>query len=167
MGNIIFSTSLFRALLFSPAVVMPLLFALGVYGIWRELKLKRSQLTVQKARRKKSQLNTQNTKNANNFLTSVFQLIFSLVLAISLFMTYSNGEQKVTVRLDNKSISYGKYDTYYVYSGTAYRFNVSSDVYDQMQVGSCYEFVFYPSRGVLTFISSREFITYIAQVACR
>ncbi len=166
MDDLIFSTSLFRVLLFSPAILMPIFFALGVYGIWRELNLKRSQLTVQKARRKKSQLNTQNTQNAKNILTSVFQLIFSLVLAISLFMTYSNGEQKVTVRLDNKSISYGKRATYYIYSGTAYRFNVSSDAYNQMQVGSCYEFIFYPSRGVLSIISSREFITRIAQVTC-
>lgn len=149
MGDVIFSTSLFWLLLYSPIVVLAIImfvayFMTGGYG----LKLKNSR------------------RNTPNIFNGFVQLILSLVLAISVFLTYSGGEQNLKMRLEDKSIYRGKFTNYYVYSSTDDQYNVSSDAYYQMEVGSCYMFTFYKARGVLTIFYRTDLVTSIAQEVC-
>ena len=194
MPEVIFSTSVFWVLLPSPAgLFMLILLTEGIYRFWQEFGLKRSQLTITNIFVRIYQLilgaglviamyityfvtggygvwqdkKIKNSKpNTPNIIYGCVLLIISLALASSEVLTLLGGEHIMKARLDDKTIYYGKSTSYIVHTTIGSRFPVSSNVYYQVQVGSCYSFKYYAAQGALTFFGDDKLVTEIAQVAC-
>jgi len=194
MGDVIYSASVFWILLVSPAgLFMLVIMVVGVNGFWQEFKLEKSQLTIanifvrvyqfilgasqamamfiayfvtggygvwQDVKVRKSKLNTP------NIINGCLLLIISLALASSGILTLLGGEHIVKTHLDDKTIHYGKSTSYLVHTATGDRFHVSSNVYYQMQIGSCYSFTYYAAQGALALFGEDKLVTEITQITC-
>jgi len=89
-----------------------------------------------------------------------FLIIVSFVVAIITFTSVSNATCTVTLNLDNKRVvedncgDNGETCARYVLESTtstsAYEFDVSQDAYDKAQVNTCYNFTYYPNKGLFS-----------------
>jgi len=111
-------------------------------------------------------------------LAGVFLIIVGCVLAGVTLFSFTSGARTVVLRLDNKSIvndscgENGETCTRYVLSSTtntdAYDFDVPQGVYQSVKLQGCYQFTYYPQRGLFGLgsnTSSYQHIDNITRIA--
>ena len=143
MGTVIFSANPFQAFLGSSGPVF-FIFALGLAAIGFAI-----------FRRRQSR--------GQRILTGVlggFLVIISFVVAVITLISVSGGTRKVTLNLDDKRIvedncgDNGETCACYMLesttSATAYEFDVPQDVYEKAEVHTCYDFTYYPNKGLFS-----------------
>ena len=143
MGTIIYSANPFQAFLGSSGPVF-FIFALGLVTIGLAVFLRRQS-------------------RWSRILTGVLGgslVIVSFVVAVITLISVSSGTRKVTLNLDDKRIvedncgDNGKTCAFYVLESTtsaaAYEFDVSRDVYEKLEVHTCYDFTYYPNKGLFS-----------------
>ncbi len=89
-----------------------------------------------------------------------FLVIVSFVVALIILMSVSGGTRKVTLNLDDKRIvedncgDNGETCARYVLESTtsaaAYEFDVPQDAYEKAEVHTCYDFTYYPNKGLFS-----------------
>jgi hypothetical protein len=143
MGTVIYSASPFQVFLGSlgPALFI---FALGLVGIGIAI-FRRNQ--------------SRGVRILTGFLGG-FLLIVSFIVAIITYNSASSGTTMVALKLDDKRIveescgDNGETCPRYVLesttSTTAYDFNVPQDAYDKAQVNTCYDFTYFPNKGLFS-----------------
>lgn len=143
MGNVIYSAGPLQAFLGSLGTV-GLLLGLGVVGIGAAI-LRRNQGTGSRIALGGA---------------GVVLLLASVGVAVVALASASTGTRTVSVILDDKRVvqdncgDYGQTCERYVLEATtsavAYDFNVPRAAYDQAQVDACYQFTYYPNRGLFS-----------------
>jgi hypothetical protein len=143
MGTVIYSASPFQAFLGSSGPVF-IIFALGLVAIGLAI-----------FRRRQSR--------GSRILTGVlggFLVIVSFVVAVITLISASSGTMKVALNLDDKRIvedncgDNGETCARYVLESTtsaaAYEFDVPQYVYEKAKVHTCYDFTYYPIKGLFS-----------------
>lgn len=143
MGTIIYSASPFQAFLGSLGLIL-LIFAIGLVGIG-----------IAVFRRGQSRSVRVLTGALGGFL-----VIASIIVAVISLASVSGGTKMVTLKLDNKRIvedncgdngeTCARYALESTTSTTAYEFDVSQDVYNKVQVDTCYSFSYFPGKGLFS-----------------
>ena len=83
-------------------------------------------------------------------------MIVSFVVALIILMSVSGGTRKVALNLDDKRIVEDNGETCARYvlesttSAAAYEFDVPQDVYEKAEVHTCYDFTYYPNKGLFS-----------------
>ena len=142
MGTVIYEASPFQAFLGSIGTTV-FLVVLGVVGIG---------MAVFRSRDKRS-------TRVSTGLAGAFLLLVSCVLAALIFVSFSRGARTVMLELNDKTIAAdtcgdnGETCNRYVLSaiaGTdAYDIDVPYNVYNIVQLNTCYQFTYYPNTGIL------------------
>jgi hypothetical protein len=143
MGIVIYSANPFQAFLGSSGPVF-FIFALGLVAIGLAI-----------FRRRQSR--------GSRILIGVlggFLVVVSFVVAVITLISVSSGTSKISLNLDNKRIvedncgDNGETCARYVLESTtsaaAYEFDVPRYVYEKVKVHTCYEFTYYPNKGLFS-----------------
>jgi len=143
MGTVIYSANPFQAFLGSSGPVL-FIFALGLVAIGLAI-----------FRRRQSR--------GSRILTGVlggFLVVVSFVVAVITLISVSSGTRKVALNLDDKRIvedncgdngeTCARYVLKSTTSATAYEFHVPKDVFEKAKVHTCYNFTYYPNRGLFS-----------------
>ncbi len=143
MGSVIYSANPFQAFLGSSRPVF-FIFALGLVAIG---------LAIFRPRQSRGA----------RILTGVLGgllVVVSFVVAVITLISVSSGTSKIALNLDNKRIvedncgDNGETCARYVLESTtsaaAYEFNVPRNVYEKAKVHTCYEFTYYPNKGLFS-----------------
>jgi hypothetical protein len=158
MGTVIYSASPIQALLGSLGPIL-LILALGLIAIGIAI-LRGGQ------------------SRGRRLLTGAlggFLVIVSVVVAIITFASITSATSTVSLNLDDKRVvedncgDNGETCSRYVLESTtsirAYEFDVTQDAYDKAQVNTCYNFTYYPNKGLFSNdTSSFQQIDRIAQI---
>ena len=142
MGTVIYEASPFQAFLGSIGTAL-FLIVLGVVAIG--LAVFRSK--------------DNRFRRISTGLAGAFLLLVSCVLAATTIYSLSSSTQTIALVLNDKTIAAdtcgdnGETCNHYVLSATtntnAYDFDVPYDVYNTVQLNTCYQFTYYPNTGFL------------------
>ena len=87
-------------------------------------------------------------------------MIASFVVAVITLISVSSGTRKVALNLDDKRIvedncddngeTCARFVLESTTSGAAYEFDVPKDVFEKAKVHTCYDFTYYPNRGLFS-----------------
>ena len=169
MDTVIYTASPLRA--FSGLIFMTVFFfALALLSAWTSISGRRDHIL----------------KRLGVGCAGIILLLSGVVLVITGYQSYVNGDKTVILRVEEKNEVVRNCDapggtcTDYVVEGNTegvyYTFGLSKDLWNQMEVNSCYQFTYYPPKSLLgeylqdpavanTFESASSF-TRIERVNC-